>query len=603
MKQTPPQPLAAAAVSGFKQGAVALALVSGVINILGLTAPLFMLQVYDRVLASRSIPTLLGFSVLAMIAYGFQLLLEIIRSRVLLRAGEFFDHELSRGVHEAVIRLPLQTRAPGDGLQALRDLDNVRSFLSGQGPAALFDLPWAPLYLAICFGLHVWIGLTALAGAAILTALTILTHKLSSAPVRETIQYGMERNAILDSSRRNAEVIRALGLGERSADRWIAANRKYLAANRKAGDVGNALGSTARVFRIMVQSAVLGVGGYLVIQQSATGGVMVASSVILGRALAPVDLAVAIWRSLLMARQSWARLRDLLSFVAPQAKMTPLPKPEANLTAEGVGIVAPGQTKPTVVEVNFGIHAGSALGIIGPSGSGKSTLTRVLVGAWHPAHGTVRLDGASLEQWDNESLGRHIGYLPQDVELFDGTIAENIARFDPSANPDDVVKAAKAAGVHHLILRFDNGYDTPTGEGGSALSAGQRQRIGLARALFDDPFLVVLDEPNSNLDTEGEDTVIQAIAAVRARKGIAIVVAHRPSVLGVVDLVLMMENGRARAFGPRDEILSRMMRPTSVQPGPKSSPADQSGTHSLGPLQVVTAPGDTSPAQREGGDV
>lgn len=247
MKRTPPQPLAAAAVSRFKQGAVALALVSGVINILGLTAPLFMLQVYDRVLASRSIPTLLGFSVLAMIAYGFQLLLEIIRSRVLLRAGEFFDHELSRRVHEAVVRLALQTRAPGDGLQALRDLDNIRSFLSGQGPAAFFDLPWAPLYLAICFGLHVWIGLTALAGAAILTALTILTHKLSSAPVRETIKYGMERNAILDGSRRNAEVIRALGLGERSADRWIAVNRKYLAANRRAGDVGNALGGTARV--------------------------------------------------------------------------------------------------------------------------------------------------------------------------------------------------------------------------------------------------------------------------------------------------------------------------------------------------------------------
>jgi ATP-binding cassette subfamily C protein len=602
-RQTPPQPLAAAAVSILKRGAAVLALVSGVINILGLTAPLFMLQVYDRVLASRSVPTLIGFAILALIAYGFQLLLEIVRSRVLLRAGEYFDHQLSRRVHEAVIRLPLETRAPADGLQALRDLDNIRSFLSGQGPAAFFDLPWAPLYLAICFAFHVWIGVSALAGAAILVVLAILTHRLSSQPVSETIKYGMQRSALLEGSRRNAEVIRALGLGQRSADRWMAANIKYLAANRKAGDVGNALGSAARVFRIMLQSAILGVGGYLVIRQSATGGVMVASSVILGRALAPVDLAVATWRSFLMARQSWVRLRDLLVRVAAPGKTTPLPKPEANLTVEGLGIVPPGQTNPTVLDVHFGIRAGSALGVIGASGSGKSTLTRALVGAWRPARGKVRLDGASLDQWDKESLGRHIGYLPQDVELFDGTIAENIARLDPGADPEHVVKAAKAAGVHDLILRFENGYDTAIGEGGSALSGGQRQRIGLARALYGDPFLVVLDEPNSNLDAEGEGTVIQAIAAVRERKGIAIVVAHRPSILGVVDLVFMMENGRAKAFGPRDEILSRTLRPASGPPGPKNPPGDPVGTHTLGPRRVIAGSDDTSPTPMEDGDV
>ncbi|WP_024511626.1 type I secretion system permease/ATPase [Bradyrhizobium sp. ARR65] len=602
-KRTPPQPLAAAAVSLFKQGAVALALVSGVINILGLTAPLFMLQVYDRVLASRSIPTLVGFAVLAVIAYAFQLLLEIVRSRVLLRAGELFDHQLSGRVHEAIIRLPLERRMPGDGLQALRDLDNIRSFLSGQGPSAFFDLPWAPLYLAVCFAVHLWIGLTALVGAIILVALTTLTHRLSAKPVLDTVGYGMQRSTLLEGYRRNAEIIRALGLGPRTADRWASANADYLRANRRAGDVSNALGSTARMFRIVVQSTILAVGAYLVIQQSATGGVMVASSVIMGRALAPIDLAVATWRSFLMARQTWARLSELLALVAPADKITALPKPKAAMTAEGVAIIPPGQNHPTVIDVNFGIRAGSALGIIGPSRSGKSTLTRALVNAWYPARGKVRLDGASLDQWDNEALGRHIGYLPQDVELFQGTIAENIARLDPNAAPEDIVKAAKAAGVHDLILRFENGYDTVVGEGGSALSAGQRQRIGLARALYGDPFLVVLDEPNANLDAEGEGTVIQAIAAVRERNGIVIVVAHRPSVLGVVDLVLMMENGRSKAFGPRDQILSRMLRPTLGASVPKSSASEQTRMNPLGQLRVVVGSEEASAASMDEGDV
>lgn len=568
---------------------IGIALISGVVNVLALTSPLFMLQVYDRVLSSGSVPTLLGLAVLAAGLYAFQALLDIIRSRVLLRIGERFDLQMSGRVHDAVVRLPLLTRMQGDGPQPLRDLDNVRGFLSGQGPTALFDLPWMPLYLGLCFLFHVWIGMTALVGAIVLVSLTALTNVLSQKPIRDTIATNMVRNGLMEAGRRNAEVVQAMGLGRRIGARWSKANADYLAANRKAGDVAGGLGGISRALRVMLQSAILGVGAWLVIEQEASGGVMIASSIMMGRALAPVDLAIASWKPYLMARQSWERLSDLLGKLPPDASVTALPKPERELRAEAIAIAPPGERKPTVMGLDFAVPAGSALGIIGASGSGKSTLSRVLVGAWSPIAGKVRLDGASFEQWDREALGRHIGYLPQGVELFDGTIAENISRFDDYPDPQAIVAAARAAGAHDLILRFEKGYDTPIGEAGSALSAGQRQRIGLARALYRDPFLVVLDEPNANLDAEGEAAVVSAIAAVRERGGIAVVVAHRPSAIGVVDLVLVMENGRQKAFGPRDEVLSKVLKAAPAAP-----PAARKGFavtgHGLTPLRVVADP-------------
>ena len=572
----------------LKQSIVSIAVISGIVNILALTSPLFMLQVYDRVLASGSVPTLIGLAVLATGLYAFQSMLDVIRARVLLRIGEGFDLRLSGRVHDAVTRLPLLTRMPGDGLQPLRDLDNVRGFLSGNGPTALFDLPWMPLYLAICFLFHFWIGVTALAGAIILVCLTLLTNGLSKKAIRDAISSNMARNGLLEAARRNAEVVQAMGIGRRIAARWQLANADYLAANRKAGDVAGGFGSISRSLRMVLQSAILAVGAYLVITQQATGGVMIASSIMMGRALAPVDLAIASWKPFLMARQSWTRLKDLLAKVPETASMTALPVPEKELRVEGVTVMPPGERKPTVAGLGFAVAAGSALGIIGPSGSGKSTLARVLVGAWVPAGGKVRLDGASLDQWDVEALGRHIGYLPQGVELFDGTIAENISRFEDDADAQAVVAAAKAAGAHELILRFDQGYETRIGEAGSALSAGQRQRIGLARALYRDPFLVVLDEPNANLDAEGEAAVIRAIASVRQRRGIAIVVAHRPSAIGAVDLVLMMEAGRQKAFGPRDEVLSQVLKATPVSP-PANAGFPATGA-AVTPLRVVASP-------------
>ncbi|WP_245303390.1 type I secretion system permease/ATPase [Mesorhizobium loti] len=553
--------------SGLTSTIGGILLISGVVNVLALTSPLFMLQVYDRVLASGSVPTLVGLAVLAAGLYAFQCLLEILRARVLLRIGERFDRQFSGRVHDAIVLLPLSTRMPGDGLQPLRDLDNVRGFLGGKGPTAFFDLPWTPLYLGICFLFHFWIGMTVTVGAVVLISMTFLTNALSQRPIRDTTAHNIVRHGLLEAARRNAEVVQALGLGNRIAARWHQANGKYLAANRKAGDVAGGLGRISSSLRVMLQSAILALGAYLVIRQEATGGVMIASSIMMGRALAPVELATASWKSFLMARQSWARLEDLLAKIPESAPVMPMPAPERELRVEGVTIVPPGESKPSVTGLAFAVQAGSALGVIGASGSGKSTLSRAIVGAWPPAAGKVRIDGASLDQWDREALGRHIGYLPQGVELFDGTIAENIARFEDSPDPEAIVAAAKAAGTHELILRFEYGYETPIGEAGSALSAGQRQRIGLARALYRDPFLVVLDEPNANLDAEGEAAVIEAIASVRERKGIAVVVAHRRSALRAVDYVLTMDGGRQRAFGPRDEALSKVLKGAATAPG------------------------------------
>lgn len=591
LQKTPPQLIAAEATFGKNAWFAGIAVISGVVNILMLTAPLFMLQVYDRVLASRSLPTLVGLGILAVALYAFQAVLEIIRTRVLLRIGERFDHRFSDRVHGAILRTPLATRNAGDGLQPLRDLENIRSFLAGQGPTAFFDIPWMPLYLAICFVFHVWIGVAALAGAIVLVAITLLTHRLTSKPTRDIIEHSMARNALMESARRNAEVIRAMGLERRMAVRWQRANVAYLTAGREAGDVAGDLGGISRSLRVMLQSLILALGAWLVIRQEASPGVMIAASIMMGRALAPVDQAIAHWRSFLMARQSWSRLRDLVARFPVERPVTALPAPKSDIRAESISAVPPGGRKPTVHGISFAIAAGSALGIVGPSGSGKTTLARVIVGAWQPAHGKIRIDGASLDQWDREALGRHVGYLPQGVELFDGTIAENIARFDPQADSAEIVCAAKAADAHDLILRFEHGYETRIGEAGSTLSAGQRQRIGLARALFRDPFLVVLDEPNANLDAEGEAALVKAIAAVRVRNGIAIVVAHRPSAIGAVDLLLMMEDGRTRAFGPRDEVLSRTSK---AKPDSNTTASSQGGYRvtgrSLNSLRVIADP-------------
>ncbi len=541
-----------------------VAVMSGLVNVLYLTGSFFMLEVYDRVIPSRSVPTLVGLCVLAFVLYGFQGLLETLRARVLTRIGASLDETLSGRVFDIVVRAPLRGTNTGDGLLPLRDLDAIRAFLGGSGPSAFFDLPWMPVYLLICFLFHPLIGVAALGGAVVLAALALSTDRATKRPAETATGHGLRRNGLAESGRRNAEVLAAMGMQGRFLVRWAGANADYMRAQQRASDIAGGYGAASKVFRMALQSGVLALGAYLVINGQASAGIIIASSILVARALAPAELAIANWKGFVQARQSWVRLSDLFARMPAPPRPHALPAPTGSLRVEALSVAPPGTSRLVVQEVGFGLKAGQGLGIIGPSASGKSSLVRALVGVWPAARGKVRLDGAALDQWTPDALGPHLGVLPQEVELFAGTIAENIARFDPAASSGAVIAAAQAAGAHDMVLRLPEGYDTRIGEGGAGLSAGQRQRVGLARALYGDPFLVVLDEPNANLDAEGENALTQAILGVRRRGGICVVIAHRPSALAGVDMVLMMNEGRAQAFGPKDEVLKRVLRPAPV---------------------------------------
>ena len=547
---------------------IGVGMMSCVINLLYLTGSMFMLEVYDRVLPSRSVPTLVGLVFIAALLYVAQGVLDLIRGRILGRIGTALDESLNMRVFDTVVRLPLMIGGRSEGLQPLRDLDNVRAFLGSMGPSAFFDLPWLPFYLAICFAFHVMIGVTALVGAIILVSLTLVTEYLSRQPAREALTLAARRNDLASASRRNAEVLVAMGMAGRLSRRWSDANEKYLAGNQNASDVAGGLGAISKVLRMMLQSAVLGTGAYLVIHQEATAGIIIAGSILSARALAPVDLAIAHWKSFVAARQSWHRLNRLLEQMPVRATPTQLQNPTTRVSVEALSIAAPGDQRLIVHDVSFALEAGSGLGVIGPSGSGKSSLIRALVGVWLPVRGKVRIDGAALDQWTSDSLGRHIGYLPQDVELFNGTVAQNICRFDPEAKSDGIISAAKEAGVHEMIIKMRDGYNTDVGEQGKALSAGQAQRVALARALYGDPFLIVLDEPNSNLDTEGDEALTRAVRAARERGAIVVVVAHRPIGIEAMDQILVLKDGRLQAFGPKEQVLAQVLQPRVAGPTP-----------------------------------
>jgi ATP-binding cassette subfamily C protein len=553
----------ATALGSCRTALLGVAVFSGLINLLYLTGSFFMLEVYDRVLPSRSVPTLVGLAILALVLYAFQGVLDIVRSRILLRIGRSIDETLSGRVYRILVRLPLIAPA-ARGIQPMQDLDQVRSFASGVGPAALFDLPWMPLYLGICFLFHPLIGIAATVGGLLLVAITLLTEALMRAPAREATALGGSRTVLAEASRRNAEVLQAMGMTRRLAASWEATNERYLAAHQRTSDITAGLGGLSKVLRMLLQSAILGLGAWLVIHQQATAGIIIASSILTARALAPVELAVSQWRGFVGARQSWHRLRDLLAKIPDDKPRLTLPAPSRSLTVEQVSVMPPGTAKVVAQDVAFRLQAGQGLGIVGPSASGKSSLVRALVGVWL-SRGRIQLDGAALDQWTPETLGPHVGYLPQDLELFAGTVADNIARFEAEPDSDKVIAAAQAAGVHELILGLPQGYETEVGEAGSALSAGQRQRIGLARALYGDPFLVVLDEPNSSLDKEGDEALTRAILGVRARGGIVIVIAHRPSALAGVDMILVMRGGRQQAFGPKEVAQAPMVVPTPLR--------------------------------------
>lgn len=545
---------------------MAAALMSGIANILMLTGSFFMLQVYDRILPSRSVPTLVGLAILAAALFMFLAAIDGTRARLMARIGNYLDGALSGRAYQAGLRISVVDQASGS--LPGRDLDQIRSFLQSPGPVAFFDLPWVPFYAALCFLFHPWIGYAVLVGVVLVIIPTLCTEITTRLAGKRIQEIGLKRQSLAEASRRNSEIILAAGMTSAMTDRWMALNERFTAEQQRMSDAAGGFGAITKAVRMALQSGVLGLGAYLVILGESTAGIIIASSIIAARALAPVEQTIAHWKHFVAARQSFARASRHLAMAPPEARHTALPKPCESVAVEGVTVVPPRTQRPVVSDVSFRLKAGQAVGIIGPSASGKSSLVRALVGVWPTATGEVRIDEGAVDQWDQEMRSRQLGYLPQDVELLAGTVAENICRFQSEPDDHAIIAAAKAASVHEMILRLPQGYETEIGENGAALSAGQSQRIALARALYKDPFIVVLDEPNSNLDQEGDAALTKAILGVRARAGIVIVVAHRPSALAAVDHILVLAQGRAQAFGPKDSVLAKVTQLRTAAPMP-----------------------------------
>ena len=555
-------------VTGYRGPMISIAIFSLVSNLLLLTGPLFMLQIYDRVLTSGSVPTLVALSILAATLYALYGFFEFIRSRIMVRVGRLIDETLRERMFDIVSYHALHN-GEATGSRPLNDLMTVRQFLSGPGPLVFFDIPWTPVFLAVIFLLHPVLGIAAVIAVIVMAILAAINNKVVAADAAAGQAAAFKARKLHEQARENAGVASVLGMLGPLRARWLKVESKELHSLTRASDRGGAVTSATRSARFMFQSGILGLGAYLAIQQQISPGTMIAASIIMGRALAPVDQAVAHWQAFLRFTRSWKFLNNVLQVTPEKPKAMELPVPAGHLSVDKLSAYAPGVAAPIVKGISFELKPGTGLGIIGPTGAGKTTLALALIGLWPNLTGNVRLDGAEFAQWDAGQLGRYIGYLPQEVELFDGTIGENISRFDPGAEPAAIVEAARQAAIHQLVLQFADGYDTPLGEGGVKLSTGQRQRIGLARALYGDPNYVVLDEPNANLDAEGEAALIQAIAGVRRRGGTVIVVAHRPSAIATLNQLMVLKDGAMLAWGPKEEVLAKFMaKPMNPQQRP-----------------------------------
>lgn len=550
---------------------VTVAIFSLAINLLYLATPLYMLQMYDRVVPSASVVTLVMLTIALVIALLALAVLDVVRSHVLARAGIRLDRLLSARVMTAVIDNP--AAAGGARSQPLRDTDTFRQFITGAGVNALFDLPWAPIYLAVIFLLHPLLGGFALACAFILLAMALINEKLVRPALNESNDAAARNYSFTEMSLRNSEVVRAMGMTEGLLSRWRRDRNRMIERQVIASDRGSTISGLIRFLRLAMQSLILGLGAYLVIEQVVTVGSMFAASLLLGRALQPVELIVGSWRNMIAARDAFYRTRDLLAAAPPAPVHLALPRPRGEVSVEQLTYVLPRMTRPILHNVSFRIDAGDAVGVIGPSGAGKSTLARQIVGVLRPTAGSVRLDGAEIALWPRASVGQYVGYLPQDIELFADSVAANIARFQ-QADDDAVIEAARLAGVHDMILRLPDGYETLVGDGGATLSGGYRQRIALARAVFGSPSLVVLDEPSSNLDSDGDAALADCMLKLKQARTTVIIVSHRPATIAVVDKILLLVDGRVEAFGPRAEVLARLNpRP----PVPIGGPSSRSG--------------------------
>jgi ATP-binding cassette subfamily C protein len=538
----------------------AVGIFSVLVNLLMLTGPLYMLQVYDRVLGSRSEATLVALSLLVTFLFVAMGLLDHARGRIMARIGAAMQDKLDRRVFSAAMRR--LTLVPNDpvGLAAQRDLEAVQRLWASPVLMAIFDIPWTPFFVAAIFVFHPLLGWLAVGGGVFLILVTILNQRMTQVPINRTNGLTLQAERMSDLIKTEAEAVQALGMTGAAFARWHKARGAALAESLNAGDVGGRFGSVTKTFRMFLQSAMLGVGAWLVLKNQLSPGAMIAGSILMGRALQPIEQAVGQWAMVTRAQEGTQRLAELLSRVPPEPQRTALPRPRAILDVQALSVVPPGETQAVLRGVTFQMGEGQALGVIGPSGAGKSTLARALIGVWRPAAGKVRLDGASLDQYDPDVLGSYIGYLPQRVTLFEGTIAENIARLQPNADSAKIVEAAQKAAAHDMILRLPEGYDTRVSTLGGRLSGGQIQRIGLARALYDNPVFLVLDEPNSNLDNDGTMALNIAIRSLKAAGGSVLIMAHRPAAIQECDLLLVLEDGMRRAFGPRDQVLKEMVK-------------------------------------------
>lgn len=531
---------------------------SAFINLLMLTGPIYMLQVYDRVLVSRSVSTLVAISLLMAFLYFFMGLLDIFRSRVLIRLATWFEKTLGGRTFDVWLKQGLYGKS-AERVQPLHDLSSLKQFMSGNALGAFFDIPWIIVYIGVIYMLHFSLGLIATFGAIIIFTIAIYNEIATRKPALEARKMRRIEQNIATQVYRNSETVVAMGMGGHMKGRWSAIGAQAEGDALLSSDRGGNATASTKAFRMFIQSAVLGAGGYLAVLNIITPGMMIAGSIIMGRALAPVQMAVGQWRSFNIARDAYKRLNKFYAVMPENEDTTSLPKPTGKLSIENLFAGPPGAKMAVLQGLNFKLQPGDGLGVIGPSASGKSTLARMLVGVWSPQRGAVRLDGATFDQWDRDELGPHIGYLPQEVELFDGTIGENIGRFNPQASDEQIVRAARRAGVHELILKFPDGYETRIGEGGAVLSGGQTQRIALARAIYGDPVLIIMDEPNANLDTEGDMALTRAIAGLRKEGKVVIVMTHRHSAIVAIDKLLMLRDGKQVAFGKKEDVLEKVL--------------------------------------------
>lgn len=541
-------------------------LVSLFINILMLVPSLYMLQLYDRVLASRSKETLLMMTIIVVIMFGVMGTLEFVRSRILIRVGNSIDSKMSTRLFNAMFSLA--NKHPGkSGAQPLNDLTQIRQFLTGTPLFAFFDAPWIPIYIGIMFLFHPWLGWFAVFAAAIALTLTLINEKRTKQALEESTRYFQQSQSFIQASLRNSEIIEAMGMHANVRKRWYDRYIAFLNEQSKASDEAGLWSNLSKTIRMLMQSLVLGLGGYLAITGEMTAGMMIAGSILMGRALAPIDLMTSTWKQFSGARSAYGRLNKLLWEFPIAKKSTPLPEPKGFIDLESIVVLPPEAKAPSLKGISFSIKAGEVVAVIGPSAAGKSSLARAILGVWPLHSGKVRIDGAEIGHYDRNILGSYIGYLPQDIELFDGTITENIARYE-EPKPEQVVEAALVAGVHEMILQLPQGYDTPIGPGGVSLSGGQRQRIGLARALYGYPKIVVLDEPNSNLDDAGERALVTAVEEMKKRNITVVLITHRPSILGVADKIALLRDGQLQLFGTRDEVMAALIpKPTVPSQG------------------------------------